>query len=87
MIPSKDLAAAPYPVSWVVNDKNIQFKGETILWRPYQYKQLWFYNRMYYFKEGRVFNMDDHLCGYIEGKHVKLFCNSYPIKIEKSKIP
>lgn len=71
MIPKSDLAKAPYPTSWILNEKNIKYKTSTkILWYPNQYKQLWFHNRLYYFKEGRVFNMDNHLCGYIEGNTV-----------------
>ena len=71
MIPSNELLKAPYPISWILNEKNIKYKTSTsILWYPNQYKQLWFYHRLYYFKEGRVFNMDNHLCGYIEGNTV-----------------
>jgi len=71
MIPKTELLKAPYPTSWILNEKNIQFKTDkTILWYPKLHKQLWFHERLYYLKEGRVFNMDHHLCGYIDGNTV-----------------
>ena len=70
MIPKADLAKAPYPVSWILNEKNIQSKTHTVLWYPKQHKQLWFYHRLYYLKDDRVFNMDNHICGHIIGNTV-----------------
>lgn len=37
---------------------------------PKQDKQLWFYHRLYYLKDDRVFNMDNHVCGHIIGNKV-----------------
>jgi len=71
MIPSSDLAKAPYPTSWILNEKNIQCRTPTmVVWYPNQYKQLWFHQRLYYFKEGRVFDMDNRVCGHIVGNSV-----------------
>ena len=71
MIPKADLAKAPYSTSWILNEQNIQCKTPTmVLWKPKHDKQLWFYDRLYYFKEMRVFNMDNHLCGHIVGNSV-----------------
>jgi len=81
MISAKDLSKAPYPSSWILNEKNICYKTATMaLWHPKQYKQLWFYNRLYYFKEGRVFDMDHHLCGYLQDNIV--YGISFQKKIE-----
>ena len=37
---------------------------------PKQDKQLWFYHRLYYLKDDRVFNMDNRVCGHVIGNTV-----------------
>ena len=70
MILKADLAKAPYPTSWILNEKNIVSKTHAILWHPRQGKQLWFYQRLYYLKDRRVFNMDNRVCGEIIGNTI-----------------
>lgn len=71
MIPSAELSKAPYPISWILNEKNMKYKTDTTaLWYPKHNKQLWFHEKLYYFKEGRVFDMNHHVCGYIENNTV-----------------
>jgi len=76
MIPSQQLRKAPFPTSWIMNKKNIHctssYEGiPCVLWKKKNNIQLWSFNHeLYCIRDYRIFDMNDHLCGWIHEKDV-----------------
>jgi hypothetical protein len=75
MITAKDLRKAYMPTSWIMNKENMKVTSyhgiPSILWKKKNSRQLWSYNHtLYCIHEQTIFNMDGHLCGWVEDADV-----------------